>query len=143
MTKAKVLVLVVAAVLLTGSALTIPERMMRSDAPAIEVETSIRSVTHDPYQLLKRVRPGLYRCTAIIHDEPGSHRILPAKDIVIGPGESDETTNVFENLEIVFSAKIAKELDRAETVVTLKRDGKVVNRQKSTVWLERLKPFVR
>ena len=78
--------------LLVLAAVSAPPALLRSDAPAIEVTTSIRPVTEDRYQLLVRPTPGRYR---------------------------------FEVL------------DRAETRVTIYRDGKVIHRQTSVVALQR------
>ena len=136
MTTPKVLLLLVAILLIAA---TVPPSLLRSDAPALEISTSIQPVTQDEFFLLgsPRVHPGTYRCRAAIHDEPGSHRVFSAKDIVIGPGESGETNNQFGPFTVAFKAKIAKTLDRAETVVTVTREGKIIGRQSSTVWLQR------
>lgn len=134
--------LFIAAFLILGisivvAASTAPALFQRNDAPALEVTTSIRPVTKDEYQLLTRPLPGMYRCSARIHDEPGSRRVLGTKDIVIGPGESGEEAAIFGNLRVEFRATIGKALDRADTVVTITRNEKVISRQSSTVWLER------
>jgi hypothetical protein len=116
----------------------VPPSFLRSDAPALEISTSIEPITADEYQLLhQRAVPGSYRCSALIHDEPGSNRVWGAKDIVIGPGESGETSSTFGQLGVTFRAEIAKTLDRAKTIVTVTRDGKIINRQSTTVWLQR------
>lgn len=135
MTTPKVLLLVSAILLIAA---TVPPSLLRSDAPALEISTSIRPVTQDEYLLLgrTRVRPGAYRCHALLH-EPGSHAVIAAKDIVIGPGESGETTNDLGPFSVKFKAKIAKALDRVDTTVTVLRDDKIVSRQTSTVWLDR------
>ena len=127
----KVLLLLAAVVLLATTAVPPPS------APAFDVQTSIRPVTQDDYLLLRRVRPGMFRCAATVFNAPDGKPLLKAKDIVIGPGESDETTAVTAPFTIQFKAKIAKALDRAETTVTVLRDGAIVSRQKSTVWLQR------
>ena len=132
-----VVYLLIGAVVILGASRDVPPTLLRSDAPALEISTSILPVTHDEYQLLVRPKPGMYRCSARVHDEPGSHRVLGVPDIVIGPGDSGEETATFGTLHIRFRAKISASLDRADTDVTITRDGNVINRQKSTVWLER------
>ncbi len=129
--------ILLAAILLIAA--TFPPSLLRSDAPALDIGTYVQPVTQDEYLLLgpKRVQPGTFRCKALVHDEPGSHVVITAKDIVIGPGESGETTSDLGPLNIKFKAKIAKALDQAETVVTVTRDGKIICRQSSTVWLQR------
>lgn len=116
-------------------AATVPPSLLRSDAPALDISTSIRPVTQDEYRLLRRVPPNAYRCSALIREAPDSRRGLSAKDIVIGPGESGDTSNTLGPVTVKFHARIAKNLDRAETVVTVTRDAKVISRQSSTVWL--------
>ena len=123
------------ALLLVGA--TVPPSLLRSDAPALDIATSIRPVSQDEYRLLRRVPPGSYRCSARILDAPGSRRGWAAKDIVLGAGQSGDTSNELGQLTVKFHASIAKDLDRAETVVTVTRDAKVISRQSSTVWLQR------
>ena len=131
------LLLSIGAVLLIGATTPVPPPLLRSDAPALDIETTIRPVTQDPYMLLDRPKPGMFRCQVFVHDAPGSNRVWTTKDIVLGPGESGESTNELGNLKLLFRARISKSFDRADTDVTLLRDDKVINRQRSTVWLDR------
>jgi hypothetical protein len=127
-------------ILIVGAAATaVPPALLRSDAPALEVTTSILPVTQDEYQLLGRTRatPGTYRCSVQVHDEPGSQRVWGTKDIVLGAGQSGQESADFGQLLLEFRASVGKSLDRAETRVTIYRDGKVINRQTSAVWLQR------
>ena len=110
---------------------TVPPALLRSDAPAIEVETSIRPVTHDEYQLLVRAVPGMYRCEVYVHDEPGSRRIWGTSDLLVAPGGTAEKTVVLGQLRLDARAALGKEKDRAEVRVTITRDGKVIHRQTS------------
>lgn len=127
----KVLLLLAAAVLLATTSLP-------PISPALDVQTSIRPVTQDEFLLLRqRIRPGMFRCQAVVYSAPEGKPLLKAKDIVIGPGESNDTTTAGAGFTIQFQAKIAKTLDQAETTVTVLRDGAIVNRQKSTIWLQR------
>jgi hypothetical protein len=125
------------AFLLIGAATEVPPSFLRSDAPALEVTTSIRPVTQDTYQLLRRVKPGMYRCEVRVHDEPGSHRVWGTRSIVLAPGETGEESAEMGQLRLHFKATIAKTLDRAETVVTVTREGKIIHKQRSTTWLQR------
>jgi hypothetical protein len=127
-------------ILIVGAAATaVPPTLLRGDAPALEISTSILPVTEDAYQLLgrTRVRPGTYRCSVQVHDAPGSQRVWGTDDVILGAGESGEQSADFGPLRLEFRASVGKSLDRAETVVTLFRDGKLINRQTSTVWLQR------
>ena len=132
-----VVVLLIGAVAIIGASSTVPPALLRSDAPALEVSVSILPIEQDMYRLLVRPRPGMYRCSARIHDEPGSNRVLGVPDIVIGPGDSGVETADFGNLHVEFRAKISAARDRAETAVTITREGRVINRQRSVVWLQR------
>ena len=120
------------------SAFLAPVSLFRNDAPAIETRVSIRPVTEDAYQLLKRPEPGMYRCTVVVLDEPGSKRQFRTKDILVGPGGTGEETTVVGPLEVKVKASISRSLEHAEATVTVARDGKVVLRQTSDVSLVKL-----
>jgi hypothetical protein len=129
--------ILVASTLLAGATVTIPPELLRSDAPALEISTSVRPVTQDEFQLLRRTLPGMYRCSVVVHQEPGSNRVLGTKDIVLAPGESDEVSSKFGPLEVKFQARLSRRVDYAETTATVLRDGKIINKQTSRVTLER------
>jgi hypothetical protein len=120
---------------LIASATTVPSALLRNDAPALETRVSILPLTTDEYLLLRRSPEGLYRCSVRVHDEPGSNRIWGTKDLILGPGENGESESSLGSLQLVFRASIAKSLDRADTVVTLTRDDKVIARQHQTISL--------
>lgn len=130
-------VIIVASTLLLGATATVPPELLRSDAPALEVRTSIRPVTADTYRLLRRAAPGMYRCSVLIHEASGSNRVWSTKAIVLAPGESGESSNTVGPLKLRFRASLGAKLDRAEMTVTVTRDDKVITRQTSTVWLEK------
>jgi hypothetical protein len=130
-------VLIVAVIVSLVAATRVSPLLLRSDAPALEVTTTIAPVTKDAYQLLRRPTPGILRCSVLVHDEPGSRRVWGTKDILLGPGEKGEETAALGPLQLTFRAEIAQGLDRAETSVTVSRDSRVITRQISTVWLER------
>lgn len=134
-------IVILASTVLLGT--TVPPTLLRSDAPALEITTSVAPVTQDEFQLLKRrVKPGMYRCSVRIQDEPGSHRVWGTNHLVLAPGETDEVTDTLGNLKLHFRAKLGKDLDYASTTVTVYRDEKVINRQTSTFALQR-PPFNR
>src|SRR5687768_6136388 len=83
-------VVIVASTVLLGATVAVPPALLRSDAPALEVSTSIRPVTHDEYQLLRRTVPGMYWCSVLVHDEPGSNRVWSTEDIVLAPGSQEK-----------------------------------------------------
>ena len=64
---------IAAIVLLTAFVLyaknEVPPSLLRSDAPSIEIDVSVRPVTQDSYQLLERAKPGMYRCQAVVHED--------------------------------------------------------------------------
>lgn len=129
---------VLAGTVLLGATATVPPTLLRSDAPALEITTSVRPVTQDEFQLLKRrITPGMYRCSVLVHDEPGSNRVWGTNHLVLAPGESDEVTDKLGQLTLRFRTSLGKNLDFASTDVTIYRDDKVINRQTSTVSLRR------
>jgi hypothetical protein len=130
-------IVIAASTLLFGATVAVPPTLLRSDAPALEVSTSIRPVTQDEYQLLRRTVPGIYRCSVLIHDEPGSNRVWSTEDIVLAPGESGESSNTFGPLRLHFRASLSANLDRSEMTVTVTRDERVITRQTSTTFLQR------
>lgn len=122
--------------LLLLATVTTPPALLRNDAPAIEVETSIRSVSHDRYQLLDRAVPGMYRCEVLVHDEPGSRRVWGTSDLVVAPGGTAEKTVTLGTLRLDARVTLSRSKDRASTHVTIYRDDKVIHRQTSTVSLQ-------
>ena len=133
-------IVIAASTLLVSATVAVPPTLLRSDAPALEVSTSIRPVSQDEYQLLRRTVPGMYRCAVLIHDEPGGNRVWSTKDIVLAPGESGESSNAFGPLRLHFRASLSANLDRSEMTVTVTRDEMVIARQTSTTLLQRRTP---
>lgn len=127
---------IAASIVLLGATGVVPPTLLRSDAPALEVSTSIRPVTQDEYHLLRRTTPGMYRCSVVIHDVPGGNRAWSTEDIVLAPGESGESSNRFGPLQMHFRASLSADLDRSEMTVTVTRDDKVITRQTSTTMLD-------
>ncbi len=119
------------------AATTVPPALLRNDAPALEVEISLAPVSQDTWQLLRRPTPGTYRCSVFVHDEPGSRRIWGTKNIVIARGESGQDTAKLGPLELNVTATLDRSGERAQVVATVSREGKVINRQRSTVSLSR------
>ncbi len=114
--------------------MSVPPSLLRSNAPALEIRTTIRPVTEDPIHLLARPVPGTYRCKTVVFAEPGSRKVFGPPDIVITPGETGETMTTFGPLTVMFGARII-DRHRAETIVTVTRDGVIVSRQRSEAWL--------
>ena len=127
-------VLGVSTVLLAGT--TVPATFLRSDAPAIQVDITIAPVTQDEWQLLRRVTPDMYRCSVRVHDQPGSNRVWGTKAVLLRAGESGVETATFGPLHLIFSASIDERRERVEAVATLIRDGKVINKQRSSISLQ-------
>jgi hypothetical protein len=123
--------------LVLAAAAAVPPSLLRNDAPALEVRTSIRPVAQDEIQLLRRVKPGMYRCSVVVADEPGSHRVFATKDLVLAAGESGQESATYGPIRLQFRASLGKKLETAVTTVTVYRDEKIVTRQSSTVALAR------
>ncbi|HEX9160448.1 MAG TPA: hypothetical protein VF980_01975 [Thermoanaerobaculia bacterium] len=131
-----ILAVAILSMLLLAASAT-PPALLRSDAPALEVEIHIWPVTQDPLQLLTRVTPGMYRCSVLVHDEPGSNRTWKTKDVVISPGHSGEETATAGELQLHFKATVDRAAEKANAVATVTRNGRVVSRQKTSVFLSR------
>ena len=128
----------IAVVVFCVAATEVPSPLLRSDAPALEIATSVEPVGYSDFQLLKRPTPQTFKCSVIVRDEPGSKRVWTTKDLLLNPGESGEQSATLGPLQLSFKAKIGKNLDRAETSVTVTRDSKVITRQVSQVYLVRV-----
>ena len=126
------LVLLASSLFLVG--MSVPPSLLQGNAPALEIRTTVRPVSEDPIQLLARAAPGSYRCKAVVFAEPGSRKVFGPPDIVIAPGEAGETTTTFGPLTVTLRARIIGR-HRAETIVTVTRDGEIVSRQRSEAWL--------
>jgi hypothetical protein len=113
--------------------------LVPSDPAALETRIKIRPVTKDDFQLLRRVTPGMFRCSVAVLQPDDPEKEWAPKDIVIGPGERNEQTTDFGAMKILVSMSISKSADTAHAMVTVMRDGKVVSRQVSTVSLPRAK----
>jgi hypothetical protein len=134
MRKTVLLALAGCAALLTLATTTPPE-FLRNDAPAVETRISIAPVTKDAYQLLRRSVPGLYRCSVLVREAPGSRRVLGTKDLILAAGEHVEETELLGTLSLKFEASIGKSRDQADATATLTRDGKIISRQVTQVML--------
>jgi hypothetical protein len=130
--------LVLSCALILYAATDAPPSLLRSDAPAVQVDVTVRPINQDAYQLLHRPIPGMYRCSVLVHDEPGGKRVWGTPDIVIAPGETREEVSDLPQLQLRFRAGIRKAGDQVNAEVTLTRDGRVVSRQISTVCLQPL-----
>ena len=126
------LVLLASSLFLVG--MSVPPSLLQSNAPVLDIRTTVRPVSEDPIQLLPRPAPGSYRCKAVVFSEPGSRKVFGPPDIVIAPGEAGETTTTFGPLTVTLRARII-DRHRAETIVTVTRDGEIVSRQRSEAWL--------
>lgn len=134
------LLLAIAAILLVAATDSKPFSLgipPQAAPPALELSTSVMPVSRDAYQLLKRPAPGMYRCSVRVQEAPGSQRVWGPEEIVVQAGQTGETTTAHDGMTLQFRAGVAKAGDRADTIVTISRNGKVVTRQSSTVWLER------
>jgi hypothetical protein len=118
------------------AAAAVPPSLFRNEAPALEIDTWIQPVTMDSYLLLRRVQPGMYRCRSLVHIKPGSRKVFGTDSIVLKPGESGEKKQDVGPFTVTFEATLSKTLE-AKTVVTVTRDGQVINRQTSTIALPR------
>ena len=127
--RTKLVLIVVACIGLIVAAAPMP------DPSAVETRISIRPVTHDQYQLLRRTRPGMYRCSVRIAEQEGSALWWGPPDLILGPGEKGEVSRARGELRVIFMASISKNTDHADATVTVFRGAKVVAKQAASVSL--------
>jgi hypothetical protein len=131
-----VFVLFAAVVATSSTRNVVPPSLLRSDAPALEIETVVQPTSHGPYELLEGRRvPRTYTCHVSVHDEPGSLKVWGTKAIVLAPGENKTARSALGDLEMTFEARIDQSATRAHTRVEITRSGMVIARQKNTVSL--------
>jgi hypothetical protein len=128
----RIATLIAGALLLLGLATATPP----SDTPALNVSTTIVPARAGGMYELLRIRPGMYRATLHVAEEPANGPSWTT-NVVIAPGGKGKTSGDFRDLHVDFEAKLASTVDHAETKVTITRAGKVVLNQSSTVWLQR------
>jgi hypothetical protein len=112
-----------------------PKPLDRNDTPVFDVRVSVRPVADDEYLFLPRPKPNSFRCSVLVFQEAGGKRGWSTEDIVIGPGESSTSNSALNGLSLYFAARINESGEVAETVVSVTRAGKVLNRQRTTVAL--------
>ena len=112
-----------------------PGPLDRNDVPVLDVRVSVRPVADDDYLLLPRPKPNSFRCSVSVLQEAEGKRGWSTEDIVIGPGERGISTRTLDQLSLHFAARINQSGEVAETVVSVTRDGKLLNRQRTTVAL--------
>jgi hypothetical protein len=111
-----------------------------SDPSALETRITIRPVSRDDFQLLRRVKPGMLRCSVEVVQPDQPEQGWAPKDIIIGPGERQEETSDFAPMKISVSMSINQLGSTAHAIVTVMRSGKVVSRQVSNVSLPKATP---
>jgi hypothetical protein len=103
------------------------------DLTAPEVRISIHPSSMDSYQLLKRKTPDTYTCTALV-TQAGTEIGYVSAELVVRPGHPETVTKYGGEYALDFSVTLKSQ--RAEAVATVKRGGKLLTRQRSTVYLK-------
>ncbi len=116
--------------------------MRSNDATPLGVRVTVAPSQRDPYQLLRRVTPETYRCSAVVYDATDERRGFASPEVIVAAGERQSKTVVVEGLEVTFSVAVSRGNDRAATEVVGKRGEKIVLRQKSDVALRAPKQAV-
>jgi hypothetical protein len=100
----------------------------------LEVKITIGPSSDQTFQLLRRPTPDTYTCEALVVD-PEKKMIFARASVVAAPGVKEESKSKVGEAEIEFSVLISRPADRADTRVVVKKSGKVLTRQSSTVRL--------
>jgi hypothetical protein len=127
---------IVASLLLTIVAADSP----KPAAAPMETRVDITPSSQDAYMLLKRSTPFTYTCTAdvLAPQEPGKVRSSLARaKVAVEPGHSETSIVKGNGVDIQFTTKIDKNAERADWSLSVTRDGELVTRQTSTVWLQK------
>lgn len=123
-----------ASFVLLGS--SVPHRFLENEAPVLQIDVEIRPIEHDAFQLLKYPRPGDYRCSVRVREEPGSRRVWGTEDLLVRPGEAKEAISRLGSFELHFAVAVGSGSKNALATVTVTRDGKIIAKQTSKIWLD-------
>lgn len=86
------------------------------------------------FQLLRRGTPETYTCRAYV-GPAGEKKTFFAPKLVLLPGEHRAATQNAGPYSATFSVSINKPTDRADVAVDVTKNGILVARQRSTLWL--------
>jgi hypothetical protein len=99
------------------------------------ITISVQPSSEGEYRLLRRAAPNTYFCQVLVSD-PASRTVGSAR-IVAETGKLEMVTTTYEDYSLLFSVKIDPQprANRAETLVLIRRDYKIVAQQQSTIAL--------
>ena len=98
----------------------------------MEVSLEIVPAQAGPYELLRG--PNTFTCTARL-TVPDTHKVIGSAAVNVSPGSEGTKTVTAGELTIILNGKIAKASTGAVAEVTVRRNGQLITRQKSTVLL--------
>lgn len=130
-----------AALLVVATAVAANTPLLEMQVDAYAVEISIAPSSRDPIQLLDRPTPDTYTCIATVRDAATSAPISIARAIV-APGRKEVVTVEDKPWTTTMTVKLSRKTERADTEVVVKKDGKIVNRQFTSVMLKNVDPGV-
>lgn len=83
--------------------------------------------------------PQTFTCSAMVSRDFTDQRrtAFGVGKLVVPAGGRQTKTIPYEGYEMTFRVSISDTADRADATVTLRRDGEIVTRQRTTVWLDR------
>jgi hypothetical protein len=98
-------------------------------APAFDIRVEVFPSTMEPIQLLDRPTPESFTCRAMVF-QPGTNKGWVVQELTVGPGGRETTSNDVAGMTFTFAAAINKESTRADTLLTITRDGRVLSRNR-------------
>jgi hypothetical protein len=100
----------------------------------MEVTIEIAPAQAGPYELLRG--PNMFTCTARL-TVPETNKLIGTATVNVSPGSEGTKTVTAGELTIILNGKIAKASTGAVAEVTVRRNGQLITRQKSTLLLAR------
>jgi hypothetical protein len=100
----------------------------------MEVSIEIAPTRSSPYELLRG--PQTFTCTARLTD-PETQKLIGAAAVTVSPGSEGTKTVTAGELTIILNGKIGKAATGAIAELTVRRNGQLITRQKSTLLLAR------
>ncbi|MBV9494033.1 MAG: hypothetical protein JOZ54_07285 [Acidobacteria bacterium] len=104
------------------------------DVDRFEISVEVLPTSQAEFQLLRRETPETYTCRASV-GPAGEKKAFFAPKLVLLPGEHRSATQNAGPYSATFSVSINKPTDRADVSVDVTKNGVLVARQRSTLWL--------
>jgi hypothetical protein len=124
-------------VLLSLFALVLFAGMRDRDPLPLAVDVVVAPTVLDPLQLLDRPTPYTYTATAHVLDAENPRLGYAAAKLAVAPGKHESVTERFNgDHEMTFKVAVSENKDRGATEIVIRRNGRIIHRQKSDFVLQ-------